>query len=216
MYDKLLTRMHTQAQNGIDERMRQQRRTIRTSLVTFRSIGEIYTFVADNYAPFYSTPIECTDRDAAFVLDGLLYNESDLELDEHYTDTHGYTENQLRCLRDARSAILPAHPGRAPPAHLPNRSQPRLRRSQKPGRASRPHHRPEPHRRAVGPHGTVLRVAAKRPCHRLGRAAAAGRLQWQKPLLSGQSRSRAASSRPSSCPSTCRNRSCAAASGAGC
>src|SRR5512135_954291 len=53
---------------------------------------EVYSFVADNYAPFYSTPIECTDRDAAFVLDGLLYNESDLELEEHYTDTHGYTE----------------------------------------------------------------------------------------------------------------------------
>jgi TnpA family transposase len=53
---------------------------------------EFYTFVADNYAPFYSTPIECTDRDAAFVLDGLLYNESELELEEHYTDTHGYTE----------------------------------------------------------------------------------------------------------------------------
>ena len=27
--------------------------------------------MADNYAPFYSLPIECTDRDAAFVLDGL-------------------------------------------------------------------------------------------------------------------------------------------------
>lgn len=37
-------------------------------------------------------PIECTDRDAAYVLDGLLYNESDLVLEEHYTDTHGYTE----------------------------------------------------------------------------------------------------------------------------
>ena len=53
---------------------------------------EFYSFIADNYAPFYSTPIECTDRDAAFVLDGLLYNESELELEEHYTDTHGYTE----------------------------------------------------------------------------------------------------------------------------
>ena len=53
---------------------------------------EFYSFVADNYAPFYSTPIECTDRDSAFVLDGLFYNESDLELEEHYTDTHGYTE----------------------------------------------------------------------------------------------------------------------------
>jgi hypothetical protein len=53
---------------------------------------EFYAFVADNYAPFYGEPIECTDRDAPFVLDGLLYNESDLELEEHYTDTHGYTE----------------------------------------------------------------------------------------------------------------------------
>ena len=53
---------------------------------------EFYSFVADNYAPFYSRPIECTDRDAPFVLDGVLYHESDLDLDEHYTDTHGYTE----------------------------------------------------------------------------------------------------------------------------
>lgn len=56
---------------------------------------EFYSFVADNYAPFYSTPIECTDRDAPYVLDGLLYNESDLQLGEHYTDTHGYTENNF-------------------------------------------------------------------------------------------------------------------------
>ncbi len=53
---------------------------------------EFYSFVADNYAPFYSIPIECTNRDAAYVLDGLLYNETDLPLEEHYTDTHGYTE----------------------------------------------------------------------------------------------------------------------------
>lgn len=53
---------------------------------------EFYSFIADNYAPFYSTPIECSERDAAYVLDGLLYNESDLALEEHYTDTHGYTE----------------------------------------------------------------------------------------------------------------------------
>jgi TnpA family transposase len=48
--------------------------------------------VADNYAPFYSDIIECTDRDAPHVMDGLLYNESDLPLEEYYTDTHGYTE----------------------------------------------------------------------------------------------------------------------------
>lgn len=56
---------------------------------------EFYSFVADNYAPFFSLPVECTDRDAPYVLDGLLYNESDLPLEEHYTDTHGYTENNF-------------------------------------------------------------------------------------------------------------------------
>lgn len=56
---------------------------------------EFYSFVADNFAPFYSLPIECTDRDAPYVLDGLLYNESDLSLEEHYVDTNGYTENNF-------------------------------------------------------------------------------------------------------------------------
>jgi TnpA family transposase len=53
---------------------------------------EFYSFIADNYAPFYGIPIECNERDAPYVLDGVLYNESDLQLEEHYTDTHGYTE----------------------------------------------------------------------------------------------------------------------------
>ena len=35
------------------------------------------------------------ERDAPYVLDGVLYNESDLELEEHYTDTHGYTESNF-------------------------------------------------------------------------------------------------------------------------
>lgn len=53
---------------------------------------EFYTFIADNYAPYYSMPAECTDRDAPYVLDGLIYNESDLQIEEHFTDTSGYTE----------------------------------------------------------------------------------------------------------------------------
>ena len=53
---------------------------------------EFYSFIADNYAPFYSTTIECTERDAAYVLDGLLYHEADIDPEEHYTDTHGFTE----------------------------------------------------------------------------------------------------------------------------
>ena len=53
---------------------------------------EFDSFVADNYAPFSSRLIECTDRDAAVVRARLLYTEIDLELEEHYSDTHGYTE----------------------------------------------------------------------------------------------------------------------------
>ncbi|NRA87925.1 MAG: Tn3 family transposase [Rhizobiales bacterium] len=56
---------------------------------------EFYRFVADNYAPFFSTPHECADRDAPFVLDGILYNESDLNIGEHYTDTHGFTDTNF-------------------------------------------------------------------------------------------------------------------------
>ncbi len=76
------------------QRFRLRRKILqRTYSHRFRDYAlEFYSFVADNYAPFYSTVIECTDRDAAYVLDGLLYNESDLALEEHYTDTHGYTE----------------------------------------------------------------------------------------------------------------------------
>lgn len=56
---------------------------------------EFYNFVADNYAPYFSVPHECADRDAPFVLDGLLYNESDLNIEEHYTDTHGFTDTNF-------------------------------------------------------------------------------------------------------------------------
>lgn len=46
-----------------------------------------YTFVADNYAPFHSKPFEGSEGEAPHVLDGWLYNESDLALEEHFTDT---------------------------------------------------------------------------------------------------------------------------------
>ena len=68
---------------------------------------EFYSFVADNYAPFYSRPVECTDRDAPFVLDGVLYHESDLDLEEHYTDTHGYTEINFAAFVMVRMRFCP-------------------------------------------------------------------------------------------------------------
>ncbi len=46
-----------------------------------------YTFVADNYAPIHSQPIECNEGEAPYALDGIVNNESDLNIEEHYTDT---------------------------------------------------------------------------------------------------------------------------------
>jgi TnpA family transposase len=76
------------------QRYAYSRRTLQQTYSTkFRDFAlEFYTFVADNYAPYFSLPIECTDRDSPYVMDGLLYNESDLVIEEHYVDSHGYTE----------------------------------------------------------------------------------------------------------------------------
>ena len=43
-----------------------------------------YTHISDQYAPFHIKLICATVRDATHVLDGLLYHESDLHIEEHY------------------------------------------------------------------------------------------------------------------------------------
>ena len=53
---------------------------------------QFYTHVSDRYAPFHTKVISAGVRDATHVLDGLLYHEADLKIEEHYTDTAGYTE----------------------------------------------------------------------------------------------------------------------------
>jgi TnpA family transposase len=52
-----------------------------------------YTHIADQYAPFYANLVNVGVRDSTYVLDGLLYHESDLRLEEHYTDTNGFTDH---------------------------------------------------------------------------------------------------------------------------
>ncbi len=51
-----------------------------------------YTHISDQYGPFHTKVINSTVRDATHVLDGLLYHETDLDLQEHYCDTQGYTD----------------------------------------------------------------------------------------------------------------------------
>lgn len=53
---------------------------------------QFYTHISDQYAPFHTKVINATVRDATHVLDGLLYHESDLRIEEHYTDTAGFTD----------------------------------------------------------------------------------------------------------------------------
>jgi TnpA family transposase len=53
----------------------------------------IHTHLSDHYASFYTDVISTTERQAPYVVDGLLYHETDLDIHEHYTDTHGYTDH---------------------------------------------------------------------------------------------------------------------------
>ena len=52
-----------------------------------------YTHISDQYAPFHTKMVNVGVRDSTYVLDGLLYHESDLRIEEHYTDTAGFTDH---------------------------------------------------------------------------------------------------------------------------
>jgi TnpA family transposase len=56
-----------------------------------KAIG-IYTHVSDQYSVFSTKVISCSPREALYVLDGLLENNTTLRVQQHTTDTHGYTE----------------------------------------------------------------------------------------------------------------------------
>ena len=51
----------------------------------------VYTFIDERHLLFYSTVISSSEREAGYVIDGLMNNEV-VKSDIHSTDTHGYTE----------------------------------------------------------------------------------------------------------------------------
>lgn len=87
---------------------------------------QFYTHISDQYSPFYTKVINVGVRDATYVLDGLLYHESDLRIEEHYTDTSGFTDHvfalmhllgfrfapRIRDLADKKLYIPPDGPDR--------------------------------------------------------------------------------------------------------
>ncbi|MGK9424602.1 Tn3 family transposase, partial [Salmonella enterica subsp. enterica] len=88
-----------------------------------------YTHISDQYAPFSTRVVNVGVRDSTYVLDGLLYHESDLRIEEHYTDTAGFTDHVFAAcailgyrfaprIRDLPSKRLYAFNPSAAPAHL--------------------------------------------------------------------------------------------------
>jgi TnpA family transposase len=80
-----------------------------------------YTHISDQYDPFGSRVIAATAGEAPYVLDGLLYHQTGLSIEEHYTDTGGASDHvfglmpffgyrfapRLRDIKERRLHLLP-------------------------------------------------------------------------------------------------------------
>ena len=53
----------------------------------------IYSHIADIGMPYAQKIISTNDREALHVIDALCHHESDFDIQEHYTDTAGYTDH---------------------------------------------------------------------------------------------------------------------------
>ncbi len=60
----------------------------------------LYSWTSDQFSQYGTKVIPPTVRDATYVLDGILGNETELPLFEHTVDTSGFTE-----------AVFPSSPG---------------------------------------------------------------------------------------------------------
>lgn len=90
-----------------------------------------YTHVSDQYGPFHTKVIAATASEAPHVLDGLLYHQTGLSIEEHYTDTGGVSDHvfglchllgfrfapRIRDLKDRRLYLFPED--EAPPVLQP-------------------------------------------------------------------------------------------------
>lgn len=66
----------------------------------------IYTFLDERQILFYSTVISSSEREAAYVIDGLLQNEV-IKSTIHSTDTHGFTETIFAASHFIGTAFAP-------------------------------------------------------------------------------------------------------------
>src|ERR1700674_5625349 len=82
---------------------------------------QFYTHLSDQFGPFHTKVIAATAHEAPHVLDGLLYHESTLVINEHYPDTGGFSDHvfamcrllgfrfapRIRDLKEKRLYLLP-------------------------------------------------------------------------------------------------------------
>ena len=60
---------------------------------------KFYTHLSDQFGPYHTNVIAASAHEAPHVLDGLLYHESSLVIDEHYTDTGGFSDHVFAVCR---------------------------------------------------------------------------------------------------------------------
>nr|WP_185167935.1 Tn3 family transposase [Escherichia coli] len=68
-----------------------------------------------NSAPFSTRVVNVGVRDSTYVLDGLLYHESDLRIEEHYTDRQLATASWTDRERSERAARRASEASQSPP-----------------------------------------------------------------------------------------------------
>jgi TnpA family transposase len=66
----------------------------------------MYTFIDERHALFHSTVISASDREAAYVIDGLMQNDV-VKSDIHSTDTHGFSESIFAATHMIDTAFAP-------------------------------------------------------------------------------------------------------------
>ena len=88
-----------------------------------------YTHLSDQFGPYYTKVIAATASEAPHVLDGLLYHQTGLQIEEHYTDTDGATDHVFGLchlfgfrfaphIRDLKDRRLYLFPGQTPQSIL--------------------------------------------------------------------------------------------------
>ena len=92
-------------------------RPCRATSATARGVT-FYTWTSDQFSQYGTKVIPATVRDATYVLDEILDNETELTILEHTTDTAGYTELVFALFDLLGLQFAPADPRPGRPAAL--------------------------------------------------------------------------------------------------